>query len=287
MDELVYLDGKIIPLRDAAVSATDYGFLFGYGLFETMRTYGGSVFRLERHLSRLYACGVKLGIPIDTDGCKKAVERVLQANGLRDARVRLTASIGAGSLAPDPASCGKPTILVTAMPYVPYSQEAYEKGFCAVVSSIRRNSQSPIPAMKTANYLESLLARREAHAAGADDALLLNERGQLAEASASNVFLVSKGVAKTPRVSCGILPGITREAVLELGLQLSLKIAEEDIRLDEIHTADEAFLTNSLIEVMPLTAVSGKKLGSGNPGAITRQLMSAYKALVARFISGR
>ncbi len=286
MDELVYLNGNVIPLADATISIMDYGFLFGYGLFETMRAYSGTVFRLDRHIRRLDGCARKLGILVDPEDCENAVGQVLQANGLGDARVRLTVSIGSGTAAPDPGSCREPTVLAMAKPYVPLSQETYDRGFGAIVSTIRRNSLSPVPAMKTANYLECLLARQEARAAHADDALLLNEKGQLAEASASNVFLADKNVVKTPPLSCGILPGIARETILELGQNLGIRIVEEDIRLEELGASDEAFLTNSLIEVMPLTAINGRKIGSGRPGIVTRRLMVAYKAMVAESSAG-
>ena len=282
MEEIVYLNGAMVPRSQAKVSALDYGFLYGYGLFETMRAYSGSVSRLDSHLTRLAKSADKLGIMVDTGVLKRAVMDTLEANGLRDARVRLAVSIGEGGFVPDLYSCITPSVLVVAAKYTPYADEIYQRGFRVIVSSIRRNSQSPVPAMKTANYMESLLARQEVKTTGVDDALFLNEKGQLAEASTSNVFLVSNGMLKTPQQESGILPGITRGVILELALQMGIRAFEADIRLEEIPGADEAFLTNSILEIMPITNLNEKAIGDGRPGPITRQLMTAYKDLVLR-----
>lgn len=280
--EIVYLNGALIPRSEAKISVMDYGFLFGYGLFETMRAYNGVVFRLDSHLARLAKSAERLEIRIDTTSLKNAVMAPIQANKLKEARVRLTVSVGEGSLVPDVRTCINPTILVMAAKYTPYPPEIYERGFSVIISSIHRNSQSPVSRMKTANYLESLLSRQEARTQGVDDALLLNEKGQLAEATTSNLFLVSRNILKTPRLESGILPGVTRGVILELASRLGIEALEADIQLEELMAAGEAFLTNSIIEVMPVTAISGKAIGSGRPGAITRQLMTAYKDLVLR-----
>jgi len=211
---------------------------------------------------------------------KEAVMDTIQANQLSEARIRITISIGEGGMAPDLSTCKKPTVLILAGHYQPYPEQVYQKGFRAVVSSIRRNSQSPLSRLKSANYLESILARQEARKAGVDEALCLNEKGLLAEASMSNIFLVTDGTLRTPGQESGILPGITREAILELASQLNINSLEHDIGLDELFQAQEAFLTNSLIEVMPLTEIDGKPIGSGRPGSLTKRLMVAYKELV-------
>ncbi len=280
MSEIVYLNGSLMPRSQASISVLDYGFLYGFGLFETMRAYGGHVFRLDSHLSRLACSAEILGLPIEALDLRGAVMDTIQANKLSDARIRITISIGEGGMVPDPSTCEKPTVLIMAGHYKPYPKQVYEKGFRGVVSSIRRNSQSPLSRLKSTNYLESMLARQEARAAGVDEALCLNEKGLLAEASMSNVFLVAEGTLKTPAQENGILPGITREAILELATQLGINTLEHDIRLDELFQAQEAFLTNSLIEVMPLTEMDGKPIGSGKPGPITKRLTAAYKELV-------
>jgi branched-chain amino acid aminotransferase group I len=280
MSEIVYLNGSLIPRSQARISALDYGFLYGFGLFETMRAYEGQVFRLDRHLNRLVHSAEVLGLPIGVTDLKSAVMATIQANQLGDARVRITISIGEGGIVPDPSTCDKPTVLILAGHYQPYPQQVYEKGFRAIVSSIRRNSQSPLSRLKSANYLESILARQEARAAGIDEALCLNEKGLLAEASMSNIFLVTNSILRTPGQDSGILPGITRETILELASPLGINTVEHDIRLDELFQAQEAFLTNSLMEIMPLTEIDGKPIGSGKPGPFTKRLAMAYKKLV-------
>jgi len=282
VSEIVYLNGSLVPREDARISVMDYGFLYGYGLFETMRAYGGKVFRLDRHLERLASSAETLGIAIDKSVLSGAVMDTIKANGLSEARIRLTVSIGEGGTVPDPSSCGQPTVLVVAGEYRPLPDEVYEKGYRAIISSVRRNSQSPVSAMKSLSYLESMLGRQEARVAGVDEAICPNGEGMLAEASTSNVFLVGDGALKTPSVSSGILPGVTREAVLELAGKLGITTIEDDITLNELIQADEAFLTNSVMEIMPLTEVDGKPIGSGVPGQVTRKLMGAYKELVSR-----
>jgi len=280
MSEIVYLNGSLIPRSQARISALDYGFLYGFGLFETMRAYGGQVFRLDSHLNRLAHSAEILGLPIQALDLKGAVRDTIQANKLSDARVRITISIGEGGMVPDPSACTQPTVLILAGHYKPYPKQIYEKGFRAVVSSIRRNSQSPLSRLKSANYLENMLAKQEARAAGVDEAICLNEKGFLAEASMSNIFLVNDGILRTPGEESGILPGITREVVLELASQLGINTFEQDIRLDELFQAQEAFLTNSLMEIMPLTEINGKPVGSGEAESVTRRLMANYKKLV-------
>lgn len=288
MSEIVYLNGSLIPRSQASISVMDYGFLYGFGLFETMRAYGGQVFRLDRHLSRLARSAEILGLPVKTPELKSAVMDIIQANKLSDARVRITVSIGEGGMVPDLSTCSKPTVLIMAQPYQPYPEAVYQKGFSAVVSSIRRNSQSPVPRFKSSNSMESILAKGEAKAAAVNDALFLNDRSLLAEASTSNIFLVTDGILKTPRVETGILPGITRQVILELVPALGINTREQDMRLDELFQAEEAFLTNAMIEVMPLTEVDRKPVGSGKPGPVTQRLREEYKKLVlASTTSGR
>jgi len=280
MSKIVYLNGCLMPLSQASISVLDYGFLYGFGLFETMRAYEGQVFRLDSHLNRLVRSAEVLGLSIGVTDLKDAVMATLQANQLSDARIRITVSIGEGSMVPDPSTCQQPTVLILVGDYHPYPEQIYQKGFRAVVSSIRRNSQSPLSRLKSANYLENMLAKQEARAAGVDEALCLNEKGLLAEASMSNIFLVNDGILRTPTEDSGILPGITREVVLELASQLGISTFEQDIRLDELSQTQEAFLTNSLIEIMPLTEIDGKPVGSGRPGPVTQRLMADYRKLV-------
>jgi branched-chain amino acid aminotransferase len=280
MKQIVYLNGKLTPLSRAHISPLDYGFLYGYGLFETMRAYGGVVFRLDKHLNRLAASAEGLGIPAINLDLKEAVTAVLEANKLSDARIRISVSIGEGGMTPNVRQRCKPTVLVMAERYKPYPKRVYNTGFKAITSSIARYSDSPLASIKSANYLENMLAKQQAVAAGADEAIRLNERGSVAEASMSNIFFIAGSIVMTPSPESGILPGITREAIIELAGRLGIITIERYITLAELLQAQEAFLTNSLIEVMPLTKVDGMKIASGKPGPATERLRAEYKRLV-------
>jgi branched-chain amino acid aminotransferase len=280
MSVIVYLNGELIPMEQAKISAMDYGFLYGYGLFETMRAYNGRVFRLYRHLERLGGSMETLGIKSEGLALGDAVMQTLEANRLSDARVRLAVSIGEGGMTADQASCEKPTVLVTATAYTPLPESTYEKGYRAIYSKIRRNSRSPVSGLKSANYLESLLAKQEARKAGVDEAIFLNDKDLVAEASMSNIFMFRDGALKTPGKESGLLPGITREVVLEIASRSGIDAAEGSITTGELSNAREAFLTNSVMEIMPLVEVDGKAIGSGRLGPVTRDLMVAYRELV-------
>jgi branched-chain amino acid aminotransferase len=281
MEQIGYLNGSLVPRSQARISPFDLGFLYGYGLFETMRAYSGRIFRLERHLERLSQSAKLLGLPLNAFDLRKACYDTLQANKLKDARIRLTVSMGEGEAIPAPPKHPRPTVLVTAARYVPLSDEAYHKGYKAVVSTIDQDSQSPLSRLKSANYLNNILARREARASGVDESILLNERGFLCEGSVSNIFLVSKGNLITPGGESGCLPGITRQVVMELAQGLGIGIGEREVQLEELLRTDEAFLTNSIMELMPLAEVNGKPVGRGK---VTERLMQAYKEAVAKEI---
>jgi len=279
MEAIAYLNGKMVPLSEARISISDYGFLFGYGVFSGIRAYKGKVFRLDAKLNRIKESAEKLGITTDIDTYKSAIMETIRANNVQEALVRITVSSGDGPASPNPQSCTGPTVVITATEYTPFPPETYEKGFRAIVSSIRRNSQSLASGMKTLNYLESVMARQEARAANVDQAIQLNDKGKVAEASTGNLFIVKDNILKTPKADSGIIPGIVREVLLELAPQMNIEAIETDIELDELFSADEAFLTNVLLEVMPLVSVDGQNIGSGKPGNITRQLMKAYRGL--------
>lgn len=287
MRDVVYLNGSLMPPSQARVSVFDHGFLYGYGLFETMRAYNGRIFLLERHLNRLLEAASVLGLAgLNAAELDKACMDTLAANGLKSARLRLTVSRGeAGSLT---GTCHKPTILVTASSYSPPPPEKYDRGFRAGLASFRRCSQSPIVRFKSTSYLVSVMARMEAEAAGLDESLFLNEQGHITEGSTSNIFLVTSPCRLvTPPIESGLLAGITRQVVLELAGSLGLNTIEAEVRLKDLEQASEAFLTSSLIEIMPLVGVrdnTGKviTIGSGKPGPVTRRLMAAYREMVKR-----
>ena len=287
MEMTVYLNGSLIPLSQARISPIDYGFLHGYGLFETMRAYSGHVFRLEKHLARLERSARALNIDLDgTAKLEKAVHDTLRANQLSDARIRISVSPGEEEIAADIPAKGEPTVFIMAISYVPPSEDVYRRGFTAIVSRVHRSTRSPSSGLKSLSSLDILLARQEAVTFGVDHAILLNDDGLVSEGSSSNVFHVKDGTLFTPAEHCGILPGITREVVMrDLAPSLGISTKEVDVALVDLLEADEAFLTNSMIEVMPLTILADRSVGSGRPGALTQRLMKAYKALVERSLS--
>ena len=287
MAEIVYLNGQLVPRFEAKLSAFDHGFLYGYGLFETMRAYNGHIFRLDSHLTRLRCSAESIGLThsiLSTDEGKQSLKAAcmatLEANKLKDARLRLTISAGEGDMTPDPSTCSSPTILITAQNLIPLPPERYESGFKAGLSPLRRNSQSPLSRLKSTCYMENILARMAARAAGCDEAIFLNEQGYLAEGSSTNIFLVSHGELITPCFESGVLPGITRDAVLEIARTSNIKATERWVELNELIEAQEAFLTNSILELMPLVSIEGRHIGSGKPGKLTRDLLFAYRRLV-------
>jgi len=290
-DEIVYLNGRLVPRYEAKLSPFDHGFLYGYGLFETMRAYNGHIFRLDAHLSRLRCSAESIGLThgvLTTDegkqSLKAACRATLEANQLKDARIRLSASAGEGDMTPDPSTCSNPTILITARNLHPLPPEKSETGFKATVSFLRRNSQSPLSRLKSTCYMENVLARTAARASGYDEAIMLNEKGHLAEGSTTNIFLVSGGELFTPSFESGVLPGITREAVLEIARTSNIRANERPVNLDELIEAQEAFLTNSVLEIMPLVSIDGKPIGTGKPGKLTGDLLAAYRKLVGQAV---
>lgn len=288
MESTVYLNGSLVPLSQARISPMDYGFLYGYGVYETMRAYRGRVFRLGRHLARMEHSAGALGIDIeDRPGMEKAVCDTIRANRLTEARVRVSVSGGEEKLVPGVAPAGDPTVFITAIEYQPPSEEVYRRGFSATFSTVHRSPKCHTSRMKSLSSLDLLLARREAAAFNVDHAILLNDDDLVAEGSSTNVFYARDGRLFTPAEHCGILPGVTRAVVLkELAPSLGVVAQELDVALADLLEADEAFLTNSMIEIMPLTMVSGRDIGSGRPGALTRRLMQAYKSLVERNSGG-
>lgn len=287
MEMTVCLNGSLIPLSQARISPIDYGFLHGYGLFETMRAYSGHVFRLEKHLARLERSARALNIDLDgTAKLEKAVHDTLRANQLSDARIRISVSPGEEEIAADIPAKGEPTVFIMAISYVPPSEDVYRRGFTAIVSRVHRSTRSPSSGLKSLSSLDILLARQEAATFGVDHAILLNDDGLVSEGSSSNVFHVKDGTLFTPAEHCGILPGVTREVVMrDLAPSLGINNQEVDVALVDLLEADEAFLTNSMIEVMPLTILADRSIGSGRPGALTQRLMKAYKTLVERSLS--
>ncbi len=279
---MIYLNGKLFPDDKACISPSDRGLLLGDGIFETMRVYKGNIFRLDAHLERFLAGAEFLDIPLPDVGesLSQSLARTLEANALAgsDASLRLTLTRGSGPRGLVPSPQAKPTLLITASPL---SVTAYPPA-TAIISSICRNEHSPLANLKTLNFLDNVLARQEAVKAGADEALLLNTAGNLAEASAANLFVVFDGILHTPPLSDGPLPGITRAVVLELAEGLDIPAVETSLKPEQLFAAEEAFLTNSLIEVRALVKVDGQNIGDGREGEITRELMANWEWLTVK-----
>ncbi len=284
MTEQVYINGELVERSEARVSVFDRGLLYGYGLFETMRSYDGQVFRLDRHLSRLARSADMLGIgeALDVAELGRAVYDTISANGLSDARIRLTVTAGEGERSLSLPASGSLTTMIVAEELVLPSQHAYQNGISAAIVGAARNSQSPLSGVKSIGYLESLIARSQAAAAGAEEAVMLNERGLVAECSTSNIFIVAAGWLLTPSAESGILPGITRGIVIELASSMGIEASEGDVAVADLLNADEAFITNSVIEILPLVELDGRPIGRGKPGEVTAGLSKAYKELTGR-----
>jgi len=281
MPELVWHDGQILPPEDARCSCLDRGRLYGDGLFETMRAYHGKIFRLETHLQRLAGAAqrIHLALPMTADDLQTAVQKTLKESELASAYIRLTVTRGVGG-SPAQLDASTASVTIWVRPFSGYPLELYQKGMSAVLAEARRNEHSLLSTLKTLNYLDNLLARAAAQRAGADEAIFLNTSDQLAEAAASNLFIVADGRVLTPPIEAGILPGITRACVLESCATEGIRFTETPLELQQLREAAEAFLTGSIMEIMPLTSFAGKAIGSGQPGEITKQLQQAYRSLV-------
>lgn len=273
---MIFLNGRLLRPEDARLDPADRGLLLGDGVFETLRSYRGQVPWLDRHLARLAAGAATLGIPLPAVDLAQAVAQTLAANGLATdgAALRITLTRGPGPRGLLPPVTPAPTLLIVAQAL----SEAPDSGARAILATARRNEHSPLANLKSLNYLDNVLARREAAAGGADDALLLNTAGRLASASAANLFVVRQRTLITPPPTEGILPGVTRAAILEIAPDLGASAVEAPLEPAILGEAQEAFLTNSLIEVRPLIAVDGRPIGDGTLGPLTRRLRDAYRA---------
>lgn len=285
MSGWTYVDGRFVPKEEASVSVYDHGFLYGDGVFEGIRVYGGRVFKLDEHVRRLYesAKSILLEIPIPPEEMKRLILEAVRRNGLQDAYVRPIVTRGRGDLGIDPRKCGRPTVVVIVDQIQLYPERAYREGLRMITATHRKSpSDSLNPRIKSLNYLNQILARLEANLAGADEALMLNHEGYVCECSADNVFVVRSGEVWTPPAHLGILRGVTRDAVLEIARDLGIPAFERTFTLHDVYTADEVFLTGTGAEIGPVVWVDGRVIGSGKPGPVTLRLLQAYRELTAR-----
>jgi len=281
----IYIDGTWYPKAEAKVSVFDHGLLYGDGVFEGMRSYGGKVFRMQEHLDRLYdsARAIHLTIPMPPDELAAAVYKTLELNQLTDGYVRLVVTRGVGDLGLNPYLCPKASIIIIADKIALYPAKLYDEGMEIITASTVRNHPASInPRIKSLNYLGSILAKIEGLQAGCNEALMLNLNGEVAECTADNIFLIKQGRIATPHVNAGILDGITRRAVIELAQQAGIPVAETTLTRHDVYVADECFLTGSAAEVIPVIKVDSRPIGTGQVGPITKQLIAAFKALVAK-----
>jgi branched-chain amino acid aminotransferase len=279
----IYLDGKFVDEADAKISVFDHGLLYGDGIFEGIRLYGGNIFRLEEHLERLEnsAKAILLDMPWSRKEISDATCETCRQNGLKDAYIRLVVTRGVGDLGLAPWLCAKPSIFIIATKISLYPQEHYDKGLAIVTVPTRRINPAALPpTIKSLNYLNNILAKIEAKQFGALEAIMLNDQGYVAECTADNIFIVHKGEIITPATSQGALSGITRSAVYSIAQELGLTVRDNNMTRYDVWVADECFLTGSGAEVIPVVKLDGRAIGSGKPGPITQKVLAAFRRRV-------
>lgn len=286
----IYLNDRFVQEQDAVISVFDHGFLYGDGVYDTIRSYGSRLFMRDRHLLRLFrsaeAIGLTIPIPLKewADILHEALARNEVGTDQQDAYLRITVSRGAGDIGLNPALCPSPTVVVMAKPLVPLPSDLYEKGANIIVASTRRNLPSALsPQIKAITFLNNILAKREAIAAGAFESVLLNWEHHLTECTISNLFFVTDGNLRTPALECGLLDGITREIVIRLAEELHIRVKEGHFTVDQLYQADECFLTNTSMEIMPVSMVDTKRISRGKPGPVTLKLKARFMEARERF----
>ncbi|PIR65253.1 MAG: branched-chain-amino-acid transaminase [Candidatus Omnitrophica bacterium CG10_big_fil_rev_8_21_14_0_10_43_8] len=278
----IYMNGKIIDEKQAKISIFDHGLLYGDGVFEGIRSYGELVFRLKEHIDRLYesAHTIMLKIPVSKQQMTAAVIATLRANKLKDAYIRLVVTRGEGDLGLDPRKCPKATVFIIADKIALYPDRFYKQGLKIVTVPTQRSSAETLnPQVKSLNYLNNILAKLEAINAGAEEAIMLNAQGHVAECSGDNIFIIKKGVLLTPHISMGALKGITRQAVLDIASKSGMSVKEDVLTRHDLFNADECFLSGTAAEIVPVVKIDGRIIGNGLPGATTLKLLLNFRKL--------
>lgn len=278
----IYLGDKLVDEAQAKISVFDHGLLYGDGVFEGIRVYSGRVFLHQQHIDRLYesAKAIRLTIPLSPSEMIAAVEETVKANHLKDGYVRLVVTRGAGSLGLDIRRTSNPQVIIIADNISLYPPETYTKGMNLVTASTIRNHPGALsPRIKSLNYLNNILARIEGTDAGMVEALMLNHKGEVAECTGDNIFIVKHGVLRTPGPDAGILEGITRNAVMELAREAGITVEECALTRHDLYVADEMFLTGTAAEVVAVVTLDGRKIGNGEPGPVTRDLLERFRKL--------
>ncbi len=279
----IYINGEFHDKENAKISVYDHGLLYGDGVFEGMRSYSGKVFRLEQHLDRLYesALAICLTIPISKEQMALDVNKTLQVNSLTNAYIRLVVTRGSGSLGLDPNRTSNPQVIIIADSISLYPEEYYQNGLKIITASTVRSHPAALsPRIKSLNYLNNIMAKIEGLQAGCVEALMLNHKGEVAECTGDNIFIVKNGTILTPPKDAGILEGITRNAILDLAKVLGVVAHETTLTRHDVFVADECFLTGSAAEVIPVVSLDSRPIGQGKVGAVTTKLMAAFKKLV-------
>ena len=285
MSRQIYINGEFFAPEEAKISVYDHGLLYGDGVFEGMRSYGGKVFRLEEHLHRLdeSARAIGLQLPISLEQLASDTNETVSKNGIVDGYIRLLITRGAGPLGLDPFKCSDPQVIIIADRITLYPDSYYENGLELVTASTIRNHPAALsPRIKSLNYLNNILAKMEGLKAGCIEALMLNHKGEVAECTGDNIFLIKKGRLNTPPIEAGILEGVTRNAVLELAREAGIETTEFSMTRHDVYVADECFLTGSAAEVIPAVKLDGRLIGDGKVGPITQQLNKAFRELVRK-----
>lgn len=284
MGTCIYLNGKYFSKpEEATVSVYDHGFLYGDGVFEGIRAYNGRIFKLKEHLERLYrsAIAIRLTIPVSIEEMEKLVVETCRRTGMKDIYIRLVVCRGIGDLGLDPRKCPKPTLIIAADEITLYPKEKYEKGLKVVTTSTRRNRPDCINSqIKSLNYLNNILAKIETFKSGADEGIMLNDTGYVCEGTADNIFIIRNGKKLiTPPSYLGLLEGITRDTVMELGREMGYEVLEGTFTVSEIYTAQECFLTGTGAELIPVIEIDSRPVGDGKPGKHFKKLYEAYQKL--------
>ncbi len=279
----IWLDGKLVNRDEAKVSVFDHATLYGDGCFEGIRFYSGKVFRLEEHIVRLFNSMryLSLELPWSFEEVCKATEETVAASGMTDGYIRLVVTRGVGDLGLNPANCPKPSMFIIVQDIALYPKEMYEKGLSMITSSFRRpNADVLCQQVKSLNYLNGISAKMEAVRMGAGEALMLNQRGNVAECTGDNIFIVTNGVVKTPPLTESALGGITRHAVMDICAELGIPCVEAVMNRFDILSADECFLTGTAAEVIAATSLDGATIGTGHAGPVTSRILARYQAMV-------
>ena len=282
MPPLVWINGTIHPPETATVSVFDHGLLYGDGVFEGMRTYGGKVFRLEAHLRRLEASAkaIALEVPVPFNDLITITNDLVQRTGFADAYLRHIVTRGVGDLGIDPRRCTSPSVIIICDELKMFPAEKLAAGLRVVTAGTPMPHREALsPRVKSLNYLPHVLAKHEGGTAGADEVLMLDSSGHVAEGSGQNLFIVTEGVVRTPPPSAGILKGVTRDVVIELAGREGVPVREELLNRYDVYTADEVFLTGTASEIVPVREVDARAIGAGCPGPVTQRLMAGFRSL--------